>query len=183
MISLPAWTFFQHDYRLTEFIGAVAVHAQGNMEPFVPLFVDLVLCRAVDNFARYVDEILTLIYKTTPGGRKPRKLFHLGLLEQHEYVRAHLNFPVLPNETQLQRISRIIETRNLFIHNRGLISERFLQRVPGFQGTLGQELHLDLDDVAQDLSFVQHLVRDVDFRVGKQFKVVRQFPLCNSVAE
>lgn len=177
MISGPAFVFFNKDYQLTQFLGALAVHTTNGLRPFVPLIVDLVLCRAVDNYQTYVNDLLTLIYTTTPGGRKPKKLSHMGVLEQNHYVKGQLTFSLFQSSAELEQVGRIIEIRNLFTHDRGIISPRFLERVPGFKGTVGVSIQLPLDDVGDDLTFLQGSVRNIDFRAGSTFKIPRTCPL------
>jgi hypothetical protein len=176
-ISGPAYVFFNKDYHLTQFLGALAVHTTNGLRPFVPLIVDLVLCRAVDNYQAYINDLLTLIYTTTPGGRKPKKLSHMGVLEQNLYVKGQLTFSLFQNSAELEQVGRIIEIRNLFTHDRGIISPRFLERVPGFKGMVGEPIRLPLDDVGDDLTFLQGSVRNIDFRAGRTFKIPRTLPL------
>jgi hypothetical protein len=177
MISGPAYVFFTKDYHLTQFLGALAVHTTKGLRPFVPLIVDLVLCRAVDNYLAYIDDLLTLVYATTSGRKTPSKLSHLGLCEKHAYLKAHLKFPLFEGDADFARVTRIIEIRNLFTHNRGIISPRFLERVTGFKGTAGEPIQLPIEDVGENLTFIQGSVRNIDFRAGRVFKIPRTLPL------
>jgi hypothetical protein len=177
MISGPAYVFFNKDYHLTQFLGALAVHTTNGLRPFVPLIVDLVLCRAVDNYLAYIGDLLALVYATTPGRKTPSKLSHSGISQKHEYLKAQLKFPLFETEADLERAGRIVETRNLFTHNRGIISPRFLGKVPGFKGTAGEPIQLPLEGVGDDLTFLQGSVRNIDFRAGRTFKIPRTLPL------
>src|ERR1035437_3237442 len=123
MISEPACVFFTKDYNLTQFHGALAVHTKNGLRPFVPLIVDLVLCRAVDNFLAYIGDLLTLVYATTPGRKTPSKLSHSGISQKHEYLKAQLKFPLFETEADLERAGRIVETRNLFTRSEEHTSE------------------------------------------------------------
>jgi hypothetical protein len=177
MTTVPAFVFFRNDYHLVQFIGALGDHAGNILRPFVPLIADLTFCRAVDNYLAYISDLLTLIYKTTPGGKKPKKLSHLGILEQDKYVKDHLNFAILDGNTDLEQIGRIVEIRNLFTHDRGIISPRFLERVPGFTGRAGEPIQIPIAHVATDLVFLQKSVQNIDFRAGQAFDIPRTCPL------
>src|ERR1022692_1103577 len=194
MISGPAYVFFNKDYHLTQFLGALAVHTTNGLRPFVPVIVDLVLCRAVDNYLAYIGDLLALVYATTPGRKTPSKLSHSGISQKHEYLtpsklshsgisqkheylKAQLKFPLFETEADLERAGRIVETRNLFTHNRGIISPRFLGKEPGFKGTAGEPIQLPLEGVGDDLTFLQGSVRNIDFRAGRTFKIPRTLPL------
>ena len=176
MISEPACIFFTKDYNLTQFLGALAVHTKNGLRPFVPLIVDLVLCRAVDNFLAYIGDLLTLVYKTTPAGRKPSN-FPRGLSKQDEYLKKRLAFALFENSAAVEQAARIVETRNLFTHNHGIISTPFLKKVPGFAGKAGEHIQLPVLDVAEDLVFLQKSVQDIDFRAARAFKLPKPFPL------
>ena len=177
MISEPACVFFTKDYHLTQFLGALAVHTKNGLQPFVPLTVDLVLCRAVDNFLAYTSDLLTLVYKTKAGGRKPRELSRKGIDGMDAYVKAQLKFALFAGSADLARVVRVVETRNLFTHNRGIISPRFVERVPGFAGKVGEHIQLPVLDVAEDLVFLQKSVQDLDFRTTRTFNLPKPFPL------
>ena len=177
MTSVPAYAVFMKDYQLCEFLGALALHTRNNLRPFVPLIVDLTLCRAVDNYQAYVNDLLTLVYKTTPGGRKPKKLSHMGVLEQNSYLTAQLDFCLFQGSAELEQVGRIVEIRNIFTHNRGILSDRFFERVPGFEGRVGEPIQISIDNVGDDFVFLQKSVRDIDFRAGRTFKIPRACPL------
>jgi hypothetical protein len=176
-VSGPASVFFTNDYQLVQFLNASAAYTKAGLQPFVPLIVDLTLCRAVDSFLTYISDLLTLIYKTTPGGRKPRELSRRGIDGMDTYVKAQLNFALFRSSADLARIVRVVETRNLFTHNRGVLSARFLERVPGFAGKAGEHIQLPVLDVAEDLVFLQEAVQDIDFRATRTFKLPKPFPL------
>src|ERR1035441_2789900 len=114
LISEPAYVFFNKDYHVTQFLGALAVHTKKG--PFIPLIVDLVLCRAVDTYLAYIGDILALVYATTLGRKTPSRLSHIGMSEKHEYLKAHLKFPLFEGDADFERAVRIVETRNLFTH-------------------------------------------------------------------
>jgi hypothetical protein len=177
LVSEPAYVFFNRDYHLTQFLEALAVHTTNGLRPFVPIIVDLVLCRAVDNYLAYIEDLLGLVYATTSGRKTPSKLSHMGLCEKHAYLKAHLKFPLFEADAEFEQAGRIIEIRNLFTHNRGIISPRFLERVTGFKGTAGEPIQLPVEDVGIDLTFLQGSVRNIDFRTGRTFKIPRTLPL------
>ena len=176
MVSGPASVFFTSDYQLVQFLNASAAYTRAGLQPFVPLIVDLVLCRAVDNFLAYVSDILTMMYKTTPGGRKPAN-FPRGLSKQDEYLKERLGFALFENSGAVQHAVRIVETRNLFTHNRGIISTHFVKQVPGFAGHVGQTIQVPIPAGAEDLVFLQKSVQDIDFRATRKLNLPKPFPL------
>jgi len=177
MVSGPASVFFTRDYQLVQFLNASAAYTKAGLQPFIALIVDLTLCRAVDNFLAYISDLLTLVYKAKPGGRKPRELSRKGIDGMDAYVRAQLKFALFESGADLERVVRVIETRNLFTHNRGILSPRFLERVPGFAGKAGEHIQLPVMDVAEDLVFLQKSVQEIDFRATRTFKLPKPVPL------
>jgi hypothetical protein len=176
LVSGPASVFFTNDYQLVQFLNASAAYTKAGLQPFVPLIVDLVLCRAVDNFLAYISDLLTMVYKTTPAGRKPDN-FPRGLSKQDAYLKERVKFALFENSAAVEQAARIIETRNLFTHNHGIISTPFLKKVPGFAGKVGEHIQLPVLDVAEDLVFLQKSVQDIDLRATRIFKLPKPFPL------
>lgn len=171
---------------------------------FAPLVLEMLSCRAVDNYLAYISELLVLIFKTRPEALKSNekvsvetilqystyddlldalteekvtRLSMLGMYKLDEHLRSHLKFALFENPESLQTAIRLIETRNLVVHNRGVINNRFIERVPSFEGKLGKQLLLDPANLATDLVFLQKSVLDIDFRAGLKFKIARTFPL------
>ncbi len=134
------------------------------------LLLELLYCRCVDNYLLYIAELLALIFRTRPEmlkskdqvsvetvleystmeeflnfvmEKKVTTLSFMGLAALNEYLQDKLSFSIFgDNEQLLERMERIIENRNLFVHNRGIVNRIYLKRVPNSQLRIGERLIL-----------------------------------------
>jgi len=65
-------------------------------------------------------------------------------------------------------LSRVVETRNVIVHNRGLVSRIFKSRVLDAEGAVGSPAALSDDQIAADSDLLARAVNELDVRaVGK----------------
>ena len=160
------------------------------------LILEMMLCRAVDNCLTYVSDILALIFHTKPETLKSSETIRLDALLQHESMdelistlaerrverlayqgmsdlsadlSERLGFNLFEKDEELERAIRIVEMRNLIVHNRAAVNRRFLFRIPNFSAKLGDTLELNADDVFDDLNFLAHSCSDIDGRAASKF--------------
>jgi hypothetical protein len=82
-----------------------------------------------------------------------------------------LGIPLFENEAALLRAVRLIESRNLIVHNRGIVDRRFKERVPDSPATIGKRL--PLPKTGDELNFLIASVRRLDNLVAKKFDLRR----------
>ena len=164
------------------------------------LVLQMMLCRGVDNCLTYISEILALIFRSRPETLKSSEMMRLDVLLQHESmddlistlaerrvdqlayqgmgdlstdVSERLGFSLLEQDEELEHAVRIVEMRNLIVHNRAVVNRRFLSRLPNFPAKLGETLELRSDDVFDDLEFLGQSCADIDERAALKFGLPR----------
>ena len=162
---------------------------------------EMVVVRFVDNFLCYVSDLLALIFATRPetlrSGEQERldfillyntieelrhalaekrveRLAFLGMRELNEYLLERLKFPLASGDL-LEDAVRLIEIRNIIVHNRAIVSAISARRVPSLSSHLGKRLKIP--DIWKDRFFLRQLALDIDVRAAKKFDLpVAQLP-------
>jgi hypothetical protein len=162
------------------------------------LLMELLLCRAVDNFLTYLSEILALIYRSRPEMLRSNETIRLEVILEYEtmddlitflvekrvndlsyqgiqkladYLSNKLGFDLFERSNDLDTAIRIIETRNIIVHNRAVINDRFLSRVQNFPLGVGEHLHLNHSGVFEDFMFLSQSAKNIDAQAIGKFKL------------
>lgn len=162
------------------------------------LLLEMMLCRAADNFLAYVAELLAVVFRTRPetlrssesvrlddvlkhasmedlvhdlAERRVNQLSYQGMRDLSAYLSDRLGFELFPKPESLERAVRIIESRNIIVHNRGLVNELFLSRAPRASANVGEPLDLDTDLIFDDLEFIALSVYEMDARAVQKFNL------------
>jgi hypothetical protein len=208
-VSLPAMVYFKSDEALLKLVTVAGPKPTGEIKPVLPLLLELSFCRAVDNYLAYVSDLLALIFKMKPQAlssskesvslemvlrygnyddllnaiteKKVNDLSFLGMAKLNEHMRQHWKFSLFPESETLQYAVKVVETRNLFVHNRGIISNRFLERVPGYAGAVGDHLTIAPDVLGDYFNFLQRAVLETDHRAALKFEIPQKHPVFGSV--
>lgn len=131
------------------------------------LLLQMLLTRAADAFLLYVSAVLAVVFRSRPATlrsseqvkvdfvlahqtmeelvadlaeRRVTALSYQGMVELVESLRERLGLALFANRNDLDRAVRIVETRNLIVHNRGVVNRRFLSRVADFPADEGDVL-------------------------------------------
>jgi hypothetical protein len=169
-------------------VDELAVHLQ--------LFLQMMLCRSVDNFLTYVSELLALIFQTRPEMLKSNEtaklemilqfktmddlisalvekrvsdLAYQGMGDLSKDLSRKIGFDLFEKQEDLERAVRIIEVRNLIVHNRAIVNRLFLSRLPGFTASLGDRVDMEGKAVLDDIEFLASSVSDIDKRAIEKF--------------
>ena len=164
------------------------------------LLKQMMLCRAVDNYLAYVSEIMALIFTTKPETLKSEETIKLDVLLQHEtmddlistlaerrverlsyqgmgdlaaYLFERLGFSLFEQDDALERAVRIVEIRNLIVHNRAVVNRRFASRLPDSPAKLGETLEITAYGVLDDLEFLAQSCSEIDERAASKFDLPR----------
>jgi hypothetical protein len=162
------------------------------------MVLEMMLSRLAENFLVYVTELLTLVFRTRPetlrssetvrldailkhgsmedlvhdlAERRVNQLSYQGMRDLAAYLSERLGFELFSQSEHLERAIRIVESRNIIVHNRGRVSELFCSRVPNLPVVVGQPLELDTDQIFEDLEFLTLSVNDADTRAIRKFKL------------
>jgi hypothetical protein len=118
------------------------------------LWLEIMLCRSVDNFNSYLADVIHSVFKVRPealrssekitieevlncgsldefvelwAARKVEALSYGGFFEIKKYLTDRIGIEDDFDERQIASAVEAIATRNIIVHNRGRINERFLK--------------------------------------------------------
>ncbi|HDY86853.1 MAG TPA: hypothetical protein ENH82_01920 [bacterium] len=160
------------------------------------IVLEMTISSGANNFLVYISEFLALVFKSKPetlrssetvrleevlkhstmedlikdlAERRVNQLSYQGMCDLTEYLSARLSFKLFPKQDDLEHAVKIIESRNIIVHNRGIINNLFISRVHNDNYTLGEYLNLDTDQIFDDLEFLAIAVYDIDLRSSDKF--------------
>lgn len=117
----------------------------------------------VISFTNYSDLTAHLIEKRVTN------LTFLSFRELDRELREKLSFALAPKTTTLIRLNKLIEIRNLFVHNRGIVNSRYCQRTTDTKTKIGEKVILP-----NAVRASQHIIAvsyDIDRRAISKFKL------------
>lgn len=162
------------------------------------LLVELMLCRAVDNYLTYLAELMALIFRTKPetlksgetirldeilnhesmavlidvlAERKVDRLSYQGMRQLSNYYSEHFGCILFETSSQLESAVRIVEMRNITVHNRGIVNSTFLSRVPSATEKLGDRISLPGALIIDYMEILAKSALTLDARARKKFKL------------
>lgn len=180
----------------TDGVGAVKALAR-----FSDLLLEMMISRAIDNFLTYISEMLGLLFKTRPEtlrsgetvrldmvlkhatmedlisdltDRKVNELSYQGMRDLSAYL-EHLGFRLFTTTEDMERAIRLIELRNIIVHNRRIVNSLFLGRVSQSPCQLGERYRLDSLSVHSDIEFLARSAADIDERASAKFGLPQPF--------
>lgn len=122
-------------------------------------------------FSRHKDLVSFIIDK------KINDLSYGGLGELEKYFSDRLGVPMFKDENERKLLRIFVESRNINVHNAGIVNDLFVSRVgevKGFPYKTGKTLHLDLDDIATLSGNAMRVARQIDEEVGGKFGLRRK---------
>jgi len=167
---------------------------------YIPLILEMIFCRSIDNFLNYVSELLALIFITRPealrsnekisiqevlqykdrdellGALTERRVLSLsfkGLATLDEELGKALAFPLFPDAVSRERAAFLVERRNLAAHNRCVVNRLYLARVQSGTEKLGDRIVFEPKGVVDALGFLIDSVDEIDVRAEMKFGVPR----------
>lgn len=99
---------------------------------------------------------------------KVNSLSYKGFSELEQWY-AEKGIPLVVNTEDRQVIVELIATRNIIVHNRGRIDERYLRTVPASTYKSGELRELEVDDLFKALSILNTIVSATDQEIAKKF--------------
>lgn len=163
--------------------------------------LEMIFSRAVENFLTFTSELMAAIYTTRPTTlrtsetitveevlshgamddliqflteRKVERLSYKGMQDLRSYLNERLNFDLFPDPDCLSRAVRIVETRNLITHNRGVVNRTFLRKTGDTSLKIGIPVPFDPVQVLVDVEFLAVSATDIDERAASKFTLRRQ---------
>jgi hypothetical protein len=160
------------------------------------LLAEMAFLRVVDNYLTYLTELLSEIFLARPetlrsseqvkvdfvlghasmdeliarlAQRKVDRLAFSGMGELANYFGEDLKLPLFLVDGDLERAVRLIEVRNLLVHNRGIVNERFKFRVRTSTEDIGSQVTVDSD--RDDISWLVDAVSNLDGRALVKYRL------------
>jgi hypothetical protein len=152
---------------------------------------EILLTKTAEFFLKYLADLLSLVFRTKPqtlksgehetlefilgftdmrelvdaiAEKRVERLSFLGTRELSDFFEDRLGFSLTKDDEEMLRLVGIIETRNIIVHNRRIVSKLFKQRLPHHPGPLGSRVKVDYETVLADCTFIENLASDIDTR-------------------
>jgi hypothetical protein len=182
---------------------AIPVSMTAIVEGYKPLTLQMMLCRAVDNYLTYMKDLLALIFRTRPetlksseterldfvlqystmeelisalSEKRVEELSYRSMQDLHNYLDKELGFRLF-NKEELDNAVRINLIRNIIVHNRGIVNRIFISKLPANSPAnllkQGEPVKLNEADVKDDIKFLFDSASDIDMRATKKFGLTR----------
>lgn len=159
-----------------------------------PLLNELILTRSVSGFLTYLAQVLALIFETRPetlrSGRQVEvdyvlsfnsmselraafaedevdRLSYQGMSHLATTIDKRIGLSLLPDPQDLREAVRIIEIRNLIVHNNAIVNRTFLRRCPEADLSVGERI--PVGDALNSAVFLAYAVLDIDKRAIMKF--------------
>ena len=105
--------------------------------------------------------------------RRVERLAYQGMSTLAEDLSERLGLSLFGEPEDAGRAIRIVEIRNLIVHNRAVVNRVFLSRVPDYPAKEGDRIEIDVDDLFEDVQFLAGLCFDLDRRAAEKFGLPR----------
>ncbi|CAM5486139.1 hypothetical protein [Streptomyces atroolivaceus] len=161
---------------------------------------EVAIVRTVENFLCYITDVLTEAMIACPQLLKSQeqvtmadvlehssieefvhwaaeqhvaRLSFKGLSEIAEYIAKRLGLPVHTNRDDWETVKRAVAIRNLIVHRRSRIDERFIRSMASFGVSLvaGERYVSPPSMLPEVMKCTKRIVGDFDLRVAKKFNV------------
>jgi uncharacterized protein YutE (UPF0331/DUF86 family) len=173
-------------------------YMRGQINNTRPARLEMALARSVDNFLSYVSDVLTQAITTRPdllktqeqvtleevlrhesledfvrwaAERRVNQLSFKGLTDIAEYVEKRLGLTLRTTDEDWQSLGEAVAVRNIVVHRRAIVDERFLWTVKGAEAQLtpGQKFSVPRELLAETMKCTMRMVRGFDMRVAAKF--------------
>lgn len=158
--------------------------------------LEMFLSRAVDNFQAYIVDIVRSVLHKQPRILSARKQeLSLGYILQFDSIEAltrdiiegrvaalsyegfgeleewcqSRGIPLLVPQGKRDQVVELIATRNLIVHNRGIVDERYRKAVASSKYSVGQQRDLEVDTFLSALELLNTVVRVTDSAIAGKF--------------
>lgn len=160
--------------------------------------LEMTLCRVVDTFETYLSEVIREALQSKPEmlrskeqirldyalqfgsleeltadliDRKVSDLSYLGFNNLDAWCNEKMGINILADEAHRNSIVEIIETRNVIVHNRGIIGAKYLKNVYNSAFKQGDSRTLDVDYLFNAFSILCSCVKSLDGRIAIKFAI------------
>lgn len=163
---------------------------------FRQLWVEMMLTHTVDSFNVYLSDVLYSVFKARPeilrsneqttiqkvlefgsmdefinywAIRKVDELSYGGFFEVKKFLTKKIGLEDNFDEKELQGVVEAIAFRNIIVHNRGRVNERFLRDCGRQDFKLGDEVNLSRDEAGALCQSIENITRFIDSSLISKF--------------
>jgi len=175
------------------------------LKTFARLQVENLLIRSVDNFLNYLSDAIHMAMENQREllrskeevrldelldfnsfddlishliDRKVTRLAYQGIDGLSEFIETRLGISLCSDEQEAMRLTVAVELRNIYTHNRGLVSDITLKRLDriehGFEFKKGRSYHADFDQLADFANNMAAIANRLDGDLCKKFELKRR---------
>jgi hypothetical protein len=101
--------------------------------------------------------------------RKVHELSYQSLTELDKYLSEHFKFSLFHNNEQRSHAVRLVDIRNLIVHNRGIVNKLYKKRQPMSTEQIGDRLRYVGSSALEELIFLIDWIADLDIRFYEKF--------------
>jgi hypothetical protein len=153
------------------------------------LIFQMLVSRSVDHYLAFVSGLLAEIFASRPetlrsgeqvridfvlghesmdelvgalAERRVDRLAYQGLRELAADLRDKLHLDLFRDSSDLARAERMVEDRNLIVHNHAIVNAHYLRKIQDSSVPLGSPLDFDFDEVFEDITFLAECALQAD---------------------
>jgi hypothetical protein len=161
----------------------------------------MLAARQVDNFLTYVVQLLALIFAACPDllrsqeqvrvdfvlsypdkdsliraliERRVDRSAYLGMRDLDDDIQRRLGFSLFSAQDDRETAVKLIEIRNVIVHNRGIVSKLAASRCPALKPAIGKPVGLTSNILTDHRNFFGRLAREIDAKAVKKFGISRK---------
>jgi len=158
---------------------------------------EILLCRQIDNFQTYISSILFESYLCKPdllksnekidvnivlgqkslndivmsiAERKVESLMYSSFMSIRKYIEDKFNTTIVDCE-DLDNVITAIETRNIIIHNKCIVNNRYITKTHSAQGLLGKKVILDIGNIERLSMMLAYSVKIFDNKIKQKLNL------------
>ncbi len=105
--------------------------------------------------------------------KKISKLFYKGIDDIEKYFKDKLGIKLFKSEDDKQEFNRFVKQRNLIVHNRGRITNEFINDFPDFGQSVGYFFTFTFEDISRANLALNNLLCELDGEIAEKFKLDR----------
>lgn len=161
------------------------------------MFIELLLVRHVDNYFNYLSSLLFEIFTQRPESMKSGEKVDVELVLEHKSMESltrglaerkvdalsYSSFATLLSffkerfslsicaDEHVDAVNEYIETRNIIVHNRGIINRRYLEKIGQTHRKMGQLRLLDITDLDAIVPTFFSTVKSLDQQARSHMKI------------
>jgi len=172
--------------------------ATNALRRYAQLILETIITRTVDNYLTYVAELLATVFRTRPemlrsaeqvplefvlkhdnmddllgalAERRVERLAYSGMGRLAKDLEDTIGFSLFDSPGDLERAMRLVEDRNLIVHNRAVVNSTYLRRLPGSGRRIGERLVFDVNATFADVDFLAKMAVLADVRATEKWSL------------